>query len=511
MYEVKYARGYFNITGDIDETRKYTWVTHNDSKFLYYFLPNPTTRRLFAKEMLGDPNMVISNSDKELLRTFDMSGYIGKYTKPLIVPELGANQTLMPHQVTAVYKMLEHKNYCLFLGPGTGKTLIAITYLINAKPNKVLIITPKNVVDQYSQEIAKYLNYKPDITITNFGQIRAKPKYMIEEYDCVIIDESHKYKDYMSKEAIIVREHMHIKQMFLFTGTPQDRTKLEIFSQFALFDKRFMPTKSKFQERYFQLDQFFNPTIEKLPAELDEMMKLVSYGAKTEDLILLTDIHENVIKCEKPKEYEALFKDKLIAEPDFTLICDTPSKLAIKLRQMCNGFLLDDKGNVRDYNTDKTKELCKLIPKLKNGIIYTMFDNDIDVVSKVLDSLNRTYRVVNGKTNKDVAKDNIREFKTKSYDFLVIQSASGKEGLDLTNTNNIVFFSLPPSFITFEQCKHRIRRKGQDKDCNYYYLVCKGTVENHILQLLKQKKGFNANLYSIYKTPTRTGDDNGTL
>jgi SNF2 family DNA or RNA helicase len=499
MYKVQYKNGYFEVTGEFSEIPSTQWLTFNESNNTYYFLPNATTRQLFIRDMLRDPNCFMSREDKDFFRDFTLSQRIDRGTEGLVYPELPNGQVMKDYQIRAVEEMMRNKNFCLFYGPGTGKTLIAISYLNNARPKTVLIITPKKVIKQYTDELLKYCVYMPQVEIINPEQLLAQRNKLLKTaYDCVIVDESHRFKEYTSISSQILR-NIQKENCYLFTGTPQDKSRYEIFAQLSLFDQRFMPTKVKFIQRYFEMNQFFQPTTEKHPEELTEMLKLVSFGATTEELIELTSKNEHIIRCERPEIYNVLVKDQMIEHPDFLLVCDTPSKLSIKLRQACNGHLTDDYGVVKEFPSAKEEELYKLAFSLPNGIIYTQFDLDIVVVERVLTKLKRSYCVVNGKTKTEIAEQNISDFKNKKKDFLVIQSASGNAGLDLSMTNNTIFFALPSSFIIFDQCQYRTRRLGQKQDCNYYYLVCSNSVDTHMLSLLRKKKSFNANLYKIYK------------
>lgn len=502
MYQVFLKNGYFEVHGDIDDIKRFSWLTciTQNGRDIYYFHANNTTRKLFAEQMLKDPKCVISSSDLDYLKNLRLGGRIATWQRDIKLPNTGPDKKMKPYQIACIKRMLEHKNYCMFLGPGTGKTLIAISYMLNMKPKNILVLTPKKVINQYLKNMTEYLDYTPDkLLVTNFEQLLSKPEQFMGHWDCMIIDESHRLKDFTSKSNAFIREYIHPDRMFLFSGTPQDKNRFEIFSQFALFDKRFVPSKNKFLYRYFELDQYYKPTKEKRPEELTNMIKLVSCGAQTEDLIDLTLRVDHKIYCKKPAEYKEFAADKLIDEDDFTLICDTPSKVAIKLRQLCNGFLTDDNGKTRRYETNKCEKFKDLIKTLKDAIVFTTFDEDIKIISEILDAEKRSYVVVNGKTKQKDSDDNIEKFKSGEVEFLVIQINSGNAGLDLTNTANVVFWALPVSYITYDQCIHRIRRLGQKEDCNYYYLICEGTVEKHIERLLANKKSFNANLYKIYK------------
>ena len=514
MYRLIYKGGYFHVLSDGDDNlKRFDWLTpapNNDDYF--YFIPNKTTRECFRRDMMHDPDWDKANSKgMEILRDIDLTGYYGEWTKPIAVPQ---GITLEDYQLECVVRMLEHKNYGFFFGTGTGKTLMAITYLCTMQPESVLILTPKKVIGQYIENLNKFMNYRPrNLEVVNYEQLLSKSvHFAMTRYDVIIVDESHRLKDYMSKTNEFIRKRMHFEHMYLFTGSPQDKSRYDILSQLALFDFRFMPTKSKTMQRYFVLDEYYKPTTEKLYGELTEMINSVTYGRTTDDVLNLPPENHVIITTKRPPLYDKLKQDKMfIIENDddkqsFRCICDTPAKLANKLNQVANGFLQDDgegklqKTLVLEEN-GKIEELDKLIATLKQAIIYTGYKKDIELVSKLMDERGYTYVTVDGSVGLRQSDEAIAKFKSSEARFLIIQYNSGKEGLDLMNTNNTIFFTMPTSYITYSQCLGRTRRRGQTADvCNYYYLLGIGTVQRHIYRTVAiQKKSFNARLYKQYE------------
>ena len=87
--------------------------------------------------------------------------YVPKWDKQLKVPTFDGI-TWKEHQKNALNLISRFKRYCIFLGPGTGKTLIAlgaIKMIEDSNPTKhtYLVVTPKKAIPQYSTEIKKYL------------------------------------------------------------------------------------------------------------------------------------------------------------------------------------------------------------------------------------------------------------------------------------------------------------------------------------------------------------------
>lgn len=422
---------------------------------------------------------------------------------------------LEPYQHNALDLMLSNDLYCIFLGQGTGKTIIAISYLSSIKaisPDiKTLIVTPKNVIPQYKKEIIKWLGNDDNIDIINYESL-SKVK---NNYDIIFYDESHKLKSCTSNMNAIATS-LRAPHIYLFTGSPQDKSKHEILAQLKVLKPCLFPAKYKVYARFFELDEYNQPEKEKDGTELNEIISAMCFGDKTENLIKLPVAKHEVIKCEFTDKtlYNTFLKKQVAEHEGNVIVADNPGVLRIMLKEMCNGFVM---FNCFDHTTQKESKkllslenpklnkLKDLIDALDSAVIYTQFDYDLLTVDTLLTKLNRSHVCVNGKTSRKDAESNINNFKNNSVDFLVIQAQSGNTGLNLQNTNNMIFYSLPDSYIVYEQCLYRIRRRGQEKECNYYYLLTKGTVELAIYRMLEQKKSFTNKTFELYR---KKGVDN---
>lgn len=500
LYELK---GFYYIK---DCDYYFDWLS--DQENIPYFLLNNTTRAKFIKDILPLIKSGECECTKETLnkiRYFNQSPTRINFTKYTLIEPDPINKPLMPHQVEAVNRMIKYPKYGFFLGTGTGKTLIAISFLMTMGYKKALIVTPKKVITQYKEELDKYI---PDnqCVVTNYEQLT---KYLTKDFDALILDESHKAKNYTS----IV--HTQLKtiakktpNVYLFTGTPQDKHRHEIFSQFHLLYDHFMPGKTRFWNRYFNLDDYYKPKSEKsnFSQELTEMIDSISWGKETDEVLDLSACPENevVIDCARPDPlYYQLGEDKVLEFADGSaVVADGKALLKIKQREMCCGFVRvekDGKKGTKKIFNPKEEAARNFLPTLPNAIIYTEFKRDIVNLSKILDDLQISYAVIDGSTAAKIADSYIKRFKDGTIKFLVMQSKSGNAGLDLTCTNNVIFYTLPESYVVFKQCKGRIRRPGQTKVCNYYYFICQDSLELDMIKSLKRKKSFTVRLFKIYK------------
>lgn len=494
----------------IDSPYQYAWCDNDGYK--QWFPLNTITRAHFKKDILPyikNNKCEISKKDYDEIRLFSQNK---AYSTPVLAYLEPKGITLMEHQKTAVELMFQYHKYGFFLGTGTGKTLIAITYLLNKQPSSCLIVTPQKVVGQYKEELDKYIpnnNY----LVTNFEQL---PHHIDEDFDCIIIDESHRAKNYMSNINYNLRTlASKATDVFLFTGTPQDKARYDILSQLAILDERVMPVKTKIINRYFILDDYYNPSKEKLERsdELTYIIKQYTWGKKTDEVITLTKEHNFIVHCEHPKQfYDELAKERILEQGSWYCVADNKGVLRIALREIASGFvnwkqdLYDKEGNFISHNEEtellkfnpKTEPFTTLIKAIDSCIIYYEFTNNLKDIEAVLKNLNKSYVIVNGSTSKKKSTELINKFKQGQVKYLVIQSRSGNAGLDLTNVHDVIFYNLPESYIVFHQCKSRIRRQGQTKECNYFYLIDKDTIEEAVYKSLARKKSFTEKVFKQY-------------
>jgi SNF2 family DNA or RNA helicase len=79
------------------------------------------------------------------------------------------------------------------------------------------------------------------------------------------------------------------------------------------------------------------------------------------------------------------------------------------------------------------------------------------------------------------------------------QIATAGLGITLTAASTMVFYSLDYSMSNFEQAKARIHRVGQDYKCVYIYLTAWGTVDEKVLQALREKADLARTLVDDYR------------
>jgi SNF2 family DNA or RNA helicase len=81
----------------------------------------------------------------------------------------------------------------------------------------------------------------------------------------------------------------------------------------------------------------------------------------------------------------------------------------------------------------------------------------------------------------------IEDFQAKRFPVLIAQTQVGGAGLTLHAASTMIFSSLSFSYGDYEQAKARIHRIGQARPCTYYHVVARGTVDELVVEALRNK------------------------
>jgi SNF2 family DNA or RNA helicase len=496
------------------------FTRHPNNKNMFYFIHNNTGAAAIKKNKawfekyypeMPELHYVDYTKKRTMIQQKDLLGIV-----------------LDEHQEIAVDKMLTNERYCIFMGAGSGKTIIALTYINSSSGTTFVVVTPKKVVGQYIAEGEKFVldakfstikdgkTFEPieyggkKVYVINYERMVKLPKDL--KIDGLIFDESHYLKNFTSGlNKTATKLSGQAKDIYMFTGTPTDEDRDEVFAQLKILCPQIVPTKTHFMERYFITDDYGKPIREKHSGELDEIIIKMVYGELTRNIVDLPPAIHYEVECtfEDKRIYDQMSKHSIVALDETNNItdlmkgikviaADTPAIKEFKERQIASGYIYDNEGNIHMLNDNpKEQPFLELIPQLKNGIVFTRLRADMIIVSRLLTKLNRSFISVDGTTKN--SDELIESFKQNKVDFLVIQLRSGNAGLHLVNTTNIVYYSLPESSLVYDQTAYRIRRRGQTETCHYYSLIVKGTSEKKNMRRLKKKIEKTEDQFILYR------------
>lgn len=211
--------------------------------------------------------------------------------------------------------------------------------------------------------------------------------------------------------------------------------------------------------------------------------KLRQHGAffmKTEECFTLPE--QNFIPVFIPTipEYRRFRKRKLVTVEDGTeLVGDSILAERLYSRMLCG-----------QYNPYKLESFADLIHSTNERlIVFYNFNEELTRLTAIADDLKRPVSQVNG------AVKDLTAYEEADDSITFIQYQAGAMGLNLQKANRIVYFTLTDKSELYEQSKKRIHRIGQERPCFYYILLCKNSVEEHILETLDMRRDYTDELF----------------
>ena len=172
-----------------------------------------------------------------------------------------------------------------------------------------------------------------------------------------------------------------------------------------------------------------------------------------------------------------------------------------KLKQICNHP--DQYLGQRAYEENDSgkfamlKELCETIyEKRERVLVFTQFKEIIPYLDEFLAEIfRRRGYVLHGGTPVGERNKIVEGFQGEKYvPYLVLSVKAGGTGLNLTKASHVIHFDRWWNPAVENQATDRAYRIGQKKNVMVHKLVCRGTIEEKIDELLESKKSLAENV-----------------
>ena len=303
-----------------------------------------------------------------------------------------------------------------------------------------------------------------------------------------MIDESSLIQNETSKRAKFILKKLHSENVILLSGTPTNGKYEKLWSQVQLLGWDI--SKELYWKHYvdveWQKNNGFPQPIVKGYKNVERLKrKLREHGAqflKTEEVLNLPNQIEQEIKISTIKEYRKFKKDSIVEINNELLVGDTILTKILYERQLCG-----------QYNQYKLAAFEDLIQSTEDRlIVFYNFNRELNILSQIVREYERPISIVNG------AQKTLENYENYENSVTFIQYQSGAMGLNLQKANKIIYFTLPlgkGSCGLWEQSKKRIHRIGQNQTCFYYYLLCRHSIEERNLEMLRLGKELTDELF----------------
>lgn len=444
---------------------------------------------------------------------------------PMVIP--------YPHQLDTAKRVLNelHGRAILADEVGLGKTieagLILKEYMMRGLVKKALVLVPASLVLQWTRELNEKFNVGAfaqrnewswttyDVVVSSIDTTKRDPHRKIvleQDWDLIIVDEAHKLKNRKTKNWELINL-IRKKYLLLLTATPIQNDLKELYNLINLLKPGQLGNTQEFT-RNFMTDK----RLPKNPAELKSALSEVMIRNKrSEGGVIFTKRHVTSLPLDlSPAERElydevsAFVKDEYLKRkaergnvlPLITLqreICSCPYAALPTLEKMYKDpkteALMQERiqhlhqmcQSIPFTEYTKGKQVIDIVKSLGNEkiIIFTEYRASQEYLMYMLQQAGIPSIPFRGGFARG-KKDWMKDLFEKRIQAMVATEAGG-EGINLQFCNQLINFDLPWNPMRVEQRIGRVHRLGQTRDVFVYNMATRGTIEEHIVELLQEK------------------------
>jgi superfamily II DNA or RNA helicase len=407
---------------------------------------------------------------------------------------------------------------------GLGKTVqaIAACELLARRKGiaRVLVVCPASLKAEWEEQIARFTErpakavfgprqhrlaaYREPafFTIVNYEQVLADADDInaLLAPDVVVLDEAQRIKNWHTKTARRVKE-LRSPHAFVLTGTPIENRIDELYSIVQYLDPELVGPLFRFNRDFYQLDERGRPVNYQNLAELRRRVAPVMLRRRKADVE--GELPGRTVKTyfvgmadEQKRRYEeyrllaarliALAQKRPLRPEEFErlqmylacmrMICDTPA-------------ILDPTCRI----SPKLEELEKVLGDLleepeRKVIVFSEWERMLELVRELAGEMGVEVAWHTGSVPQQRRRAEIVRFKEDPACRLFLSTDSGSVGLNLQVASAVVNVDLPWNPAKLEQRIARAWRKNQTRSVSVVNLVCEGSIEHGIVQLLGAKQ-----------------------
>lgn len=426
---------------------------------------------------------------------------------------------LFKHQQEALEQTKDLNRVAYYLDMGLGKTFVGAEKAMSLDKD-ILIVCQKSKIADWKEHFFKYYidkmkcdesgawcydltsntgmdmflhsRYKIRIGVINYELAWRRQTELLNLHDfTLMLDESSLIQNQGAKQSKFILK-LNPDNVILLSGTPTAGKYENLWSQIHLLGWKI--SEDVYNRQYvnwtkIDMGDFVHKIVDKENPykNVDRLKsKLREHGAvfmKTEECFDLPE--QTFIKQFVPtsKEYWKFMKDCIITIDDKELVGDTTLTKRLYARQLC--------GQYSEYKLQAFRELVESTQD--RLIVFYNFTAEYLAMVQIAEELGRPQSIVNGQQKQ------LLNYEQCDNSITFIQYQAGAMGLNLQKANKIIYFTLTDKSELYEQSKKRIHRIGQEQPCFYYMLMCKGSVEEAVLQTLEMRKDFTDELFNEYE------------
>jgi SNF2 family DNA or RNA helicase len=394
-------------------------------------------------------------------------------------------------------KQRKNNHGCLLADEmGLGKTIQVIAHLCClANHTHHLIIAPTSLTYNWKNEVIHFApSLLPQLTFVSYDMLRIHlDDFINNAYDTIIIDEAQIIKNRQTKKYQAISQ-LQCKHKILLTGTPIENSIDELWSHFMML----MPQIAGIYNRLHTLGI---PALHEVYIALSSKFLKPFILRRVKQTVLqdLPERMEKTIYLELSDQERAIYQrvHASILQAFTQGLSGRISSIALegllRLRQACVSPNLLPQTITGTYNSYSTKlqtaldyiELFR--SEGRQVLVFSQFVSALNELEAMLSTASIPYASLYGNTRD--RETPVQQFQTNSnITAFLISLKAGGVGLNLTAADRVILLDDWWNPAVEDQAMGRAHRIGQKHNVLVLRLVCKGTVEEKILQLQEQKR-----------------------
>jgi hypothetical protein len=369
----------------------------------------------------------------------------------------------------------------------SGKTLSALNVAHLLQYTNVLFITKKKAIGSIQKDF-EAMQYKYNLYVINYESMHLLDNIY---FDFIILDEAHGLGSFPkpnNKVKYIKEKFAHLP-MLLMSGTPTPESYSQLFHQFYCSNySPFAQLKNfySWSKQYViitQKDYGFGKVADYSKANkemIDSETKHLFVYTTQQDAGFKCVVNEHVHYVEMCDATYAVIKklkaDKVIESNSGVILADTAVKEMMKVHQLCSGTIKFEDGSSKAFDYSK----AEYIKETFNGkiAIFYKFKAEYEALKSIYG---------------DMLTDNLEDF-YNSDKSIALQIVSGREGVNLSAANCLVFYNIDFSAVSYFQARDRMSVASRIEN-NVHWIFAKGGIENNIYNVVKSKKNYTSKYY----------------
>jgi hypothetical protein len=383
----------------------------------------------------------------------------------------------------------------------TGKTLMSLAAADKYGAKEVLLLTKKKAIVSIQKDY-EALHPEFNLYVTNY---EAAHTLALMNFDLIILDEAHGLGQFpiIAERTKLVKKICAGKPVIYLSGIPTPESYSQIFHQ--LHCSSFSPFKDyrnfyawskdyvKIKKKYYynrEVNDYNNADLTKI----EPMIKHLFITYTQSEAGFSQMVNEHVLKV-KMKESTYWLTSKLrarrvhIGKNGEEIIADTEVKLMQKLHQIYSGTVLAEDGQAVCFDDSKAKFIKQHFEGKKIAVFYK-FRAELELIRWAL----------GGQVTESPEEFNHRHDLT-----FVSQIVSGREGINLSSADALVFYNIDFSHLSYWQARARMQTQERQTACELYWIFSEDGIEEKIYERVKAKQDY---VLSYFKADFKVSQQN---